>query len=280
MAPKIRISIQKSVPENAEFYYKESKKAKEKLKGARKALEETQKKIDELMKRQEIAISEGYVPERKKVKKRMWYEKFRWFYSGDSFLVVGGKDSTTNEILIKKYLEKDDLVFHADIHGAPFVIIKNPDKKKIPEGTLKEASIAGASYSKAWKLGLGSCDVYYVNPEQVSKKAPSGEYLGKGAFMIYGKKEWFRGVKLEIGIGFKIYNSETEVIGGPVSSIEANSKYYVKIVTGDKKSGELAREIKELILEKSKKGDREKIKKVSLQEIQKWIPGGKGKILR
>lgn len=274
---KFKIDIRKSVPENAEFYYKESKKAKHKVAGAKKALKDTQEKIDKLKKKREVSVVE-YAPHKKKTKTKKWYEKFHWFYSSDNFLVIGGKDATTNEILIKKHLEKHDMVFHADIHGAPFFVIKNPDKKEIPEGTLKETADAAASYSKAWKLGLGSCDVYYVGPEQVSKKAPSGEYLGKGAFMIYGKKQWFRNTKLEIGIGFRM-NDEVGVIGGPIGSVEANSNYSVKIVTGDKKSGELAKEIRELILKKSKKEDAEKIKKVRLEEIQKRIPGGKGRIL-
>jgi len=274
---KFKIDIRKSVSENAEFYYKESKKAKHKAEGAKKALKDTREKIDKLKREREVSVVE-HVPYKKKIKTKKWYEKFHWFYSSDNFLVVGGKDATTNEILIKKYLEKHDMVFHADIHGAPFFVIKNPDRKEIPEDTLREVAYAAASYSKAWKLGLGGCDVYYVSSEQVSKKAPSGEYLGKGAFMIHGKKRWFRNTKLEIGIGFRI-DDEVEVIGGPVSSVEANSDYSVKIVPGGKKSGELAKEIKELIMKKSKNEYAEKIKKIRLEEIQKRIPGGKGRIL-
>jgi len=31
-----------------------------------------------------------------------------------------------NELLYKKYLNKDDLYLHADIHGAGSIVIKNP----------------------------------------------------------------------------------------------------------------------------------------------------------
>jgi len=41
-----------------------------------------------------------------------WYEKFRWFISSDDFLILGGRDATSNEIVIKKHTEKNDLVFH------------------------------------------------------------------------------------------------------------------------------------------------------------------------
>jgi len=83
-------------------------------------------------------------------------------------------------------------------------VIKNPEKKDIPETTLRETAEAAASYSKAWKTGMGSCDVYYVTPDQVSKTAPSGEYLSKGGFTISGRKEYFRGVRLVIAVGFVV----------------------------------------------------------------------------
>lgn len=273
---KFTIDLKKSVSENAGLYYEKSKKAREKIKGARKALEDTLKKIWGLEKEHEISrIREkaGVAREKK------WYEKFRWFFSSDKFLVVGGKDATTNEILIKKHMEKNDVVFHADVHGAPFFIVKNPDGKEIQEETLNETAQAAASYSKAWASGLGSCDVYYVRPEQVSKTAPSGEFIGKGAFMIHGRKEWARGVRLGIAVGFKVIDDNVEVLAGPEDAIIPNSDYYAKIGIGDEKSGEISKKIKELILKKAKKEDVEKIKKIDIQEIQRVIPGGKGRII-
>lgn len=274
---KFTIDLKKSVFENAEFYYEESKRAKEKVKGARKALEETLKKMRELEKNHEISKA-GVEIKEKIAREKKWYENFRWFYSSDKFLVVGGKDATTNEILIKKHLEKNDLVFHADIHGAPFFIIKNPENLEIPEGTKEETAQMAATCSSAWKSGIGGCDVYYVHPEQVSKTPPSGEYIAKGAFMIYGKKEWFRGLKLGITIGLKI-NDDVMVIAGPESAVIPNSDYHVKIGIGDEKSGELSKKIKEFILKKAKKEDIEKIKKVDIQEIQGFIPAGKGRLI-
>lgn len=275
---KFRIDTRKSVPENANFYYKESKKAKKKVEGAKKALEETLKKIEELEREQTGLVERFQIKPREKEKREgEWYERFRWFFSSDKFLVIGGKDATTNEILIKKYLEKDDLVFHADIQGAPFFVIKNPDGREISEETLKETAEMAVSYSKAWKAGWGSCNVYYVKPEQVSKKAPAGEYLVKGAFMIHGKKDWFRGTELGLGIGFKI-NEKSEIISGPVSVVEKKARYFVKIGPGDKKSKQLAEEIKVVVLKNAREEDHEKIKRSRIEEIQKSIPGGKGRI--
>ena len=279
---KFTINIRKSVPDNAEFYYTKAKKAKRKINGVELALKETSKSIAKLEKEKGKII----LVERKKKEqiKKKWYEKFRWFFSSDNLLVIGGKDATTNEILIKKYLEPNDLVFHAQVQGAPFFVIKNPENEQIPVQTLEEAAQASVSYSKAWKAGWGACDTYYIKPDQVSKTAPSGEYLGKGAFMIYGEKKWFRKTELKMAIGFKINEGvevvETvEILAGPVSAITKNSNYYITIGVGDLKSGELAKKVKNLVLKKAKKEDGEKIKRVKIEEIQQCIPGGKGMIM-
>jgi len=270
---KFTIDVNKTVSENAEFYYKKVKRVKKKIEGAERALNKTIELIKKL-KNEEIKEK---IPEKKERKRKKWYEKFRFFHSSDGFLVIGGKDATSNEILIKRYMESNDLVFHSDIHGAPFFIIKNPDNREIPESTKNETAQATASYSRAWTSNYASVDVYAIKPEQVSKHAPSGEYLTKGAFMIYGKKEWFRKTILKIAIGFKI-DRYAEVIGGPLEAVKKNSDYFVSIIPGDKKSKRLAEEIKNKILSKAKKEHIEKIKSIDLHDIQRLIPAGKGRI--
>ncbi len=272
---KFSIDTRKTVSENADYYYKKSKKAKQKVRGAEKALEKTLERIGELEKKE---YEKDKIPEKKKEKRKTeWYEKFRFFHSSDSYLVIGGKDASTNELLIKKHMEGSDLVFHSDIQGAPFFIVKNPDKGEIPESTRIEAAQAAASYSRAWTAGYGAVDVYSVKPEQVSKNAPSGEYLAKGSFMIYGRKIWYRKTLVGIAVGFKL-NDYAEVLGGPVDSVKKNSNYFVELTPGNKKSKTLAEEVKKKILSKAKKEYIDKIDKVDLQEIQKWIPSGKGRI--
>ena len=270
---EIRIDLRKSLPENARGYYERAKKAKAKVAGAKKAIAETRKKIEQLV--EEPAETKITL---KKKKAKRWFEKFRWFESSDGFLVIGGRDATSNEVLVKKHLEPNDLVFHADFHGAPFFIVKNPKKKEIPEQTKKEAAITAASYSKAWGGGKGSCDVYYINPDQVSKTPPAGEYLTKGAFMIYGRKNFLRGVELKVAVGVKL-GEDAEVIGGPVEAIAGQTRHYAKLGVGDMKSGELARRIKDSVMKKASKEDAEKIKSINLGDIQYWIPSGKGSLL-
>jgi predicted ribosome quality control (RQC) complex YloA/Tae2 family protein len=111
------LNLRKSVQDNANKYYLRSKKAEKKLRGAEKKIEETKAKIEEA--KENVAETNKSQKPLSKRRKREWYEKFRWFYSSDGLLVLGGRDATTNEILIKKHMEPGDIVFHAEIVGAP-----------------------------------------------------------------------------------------------------------------------------------------------------------------
>ena len=223
---ELEIYLDKTVEQNAEVYFEKAKKAKKKQKGAEKALIESRKKLEKLEKEkeQELAKIDKKAVE-KKERKKEWYEKFHWFISSEGFLCIGGRDATSNEIVIKKHAEENDLVLHTDMAGSPFFVIK--DGQKAGEETIKEAAQATASYSKAWKLGLSVLDVFYVKPEQVTKKAKSGEFMPKGAFMIYGKTEYLR-PNLEMAIGVK----GEQLIGGPVSAVKKNAEKFMAVVPG------------------------------------------------
>ena len=140
--------------------------------------------------------------------------------------------------MIKKHTEKNDLVLHTDMAGSPFFVIKS-DNKEIPMSTIKEAADATCTFSKAWKLGLQNQDVFYVSPEQVSRKAKSGEYLTKGAFMIYGKTNYGEN-KVNLAIG---NTNENAVMSGPVEAINKHCKKYITWQQGDEKVSSVAKKI-------------------------------------
>lgn len=236
---KLNLEINKTVEENAEVYFNKAKKMKKKLEGAVGALEKSEKQLLRLMK-QKIKEEEK-VEVNVKARKKEWYEKFRWFISSEGFLVIGGRDATSNEIVIKKHTEKNDIVFHTDMAGSPFFVVK-AENKKVPEKTLNEVSDATCSYSRAWKLGLGTSSVFYVTPDQVSKKAQSGEYMQKGAFMIYGKVNYIDN-KINLAIG----NYEGKIMGGPISAVKKNCEKFVEIKVGRKKTSEVAKKIQKKI---------------------------------
>jgi len=273
------IRIDRSIQANAADCYERMKKAQRKLEGAEKALQETQARIQKLQKQwtQKIEQVREEVPSKRA--KKAWYEKFRWFYSSDGFLVVGGRDATTNEILMKKHLEPQDIVFHADIVGAPFVVVKTQGKTP-SEQVIQEAAQFAASYSRAWREMLNVIDVYWVYPHQVSKTPPSGQYLEKGSFIIQGTKNYVRKVPLRVAIGIKKKDEQLWVIGGPVDAINRQTSMYVEVVPGEEKGGTLAKQIRHLLIEKTAKEGRKKMLEISIAEIQQFIPYGKGAIFQ
>jgi predicted ribosome quality control (RQC) complex YloA/Tae2 family protein len=268
------LNLRQSVQVNASGYYAKAKKAEKKLGGAKKAVQDTEAKIVELQRGwiKQTKESGKHPPKRRK---KMWYEKFRWFHSSDGFLVIGGRDATTNEVLIKKHMEPQDIVFHADIHGAPFVLIKTEGKTP-PEQTIVESAQLAASYSQAWKEMFGAIDVYWVSPQQVNKSPPSGQHLKKGAFMIHGSKNYVRSVPLRVAIGVNIKKEQPTVIGGPVEAISTQTDNFFEIVPGKRSSSELAKQIRRLLAKKAPKTLEKLVLKIPLEEIQKFIPSGRG----
>ena len=250
---RIEIDRKKTAFENAGNYFDRSKKLKKKIAGARAALQRY------LKTKPKIPAKKKAAP--RKIAPKKWYEKFRWFRTSDNFLVVLGKDAATNELLIKRHTDSHDIVFHADIAGAPFAVIKT-DGKSVPKSTLDQTAQFAASYSKAWARGLGSIDIYHIGPDQVTKTAPAGEFLPKGAFLITGKKT-FHKPGLQIAIG----NLDGELVWGTPDSVRSQTPKFVTIIPGDRKSLELAKKIKSLLhLE------------TNPDLIQKLIPAGKGKL--
>ncbi len=266
----VELSIEKSLAENINAIYSRSKMLKQKMLRANDALLKTEKLL--LEKREEIVMQKTCV--REKQQKKEWYQKFRWFRSSNGFLVVGGRDATSNEVLIKKHTEKNDLVFHTDVAGSPFVVIK-ASENEIDKKTIDETAQFTASYSRAWKQGVGSLDVFYISPEQVTKKTPSGEYMGHGSFMVYGKKNW---IKTELRIAVCL--SEGAFLCGPVESITSKTGKYVLFGPGTTRAADIAKKIKAELFQISSKEEQDVLRKMSTEGIQKSVPFGSGEILK
>ena len=267
---EFNLDFRKSLTQNADQYYQLSKREENKLKGALSALEKTISKLKQL----EGESKEYSKPEHiKKTRKKEWYEKFRWFITSDNFLVVGGKDAKSNETLIKKFTEKNDIVFHADIHGAPIVVLKSGGKTP-SETALKEAAQFAASYSSAWSKGAGGVDVYYIEPEQISFSPPSGQYLPKGSFIINGPRNYVRNQPLNLMFGIILKDGHPIPVCGPPTAIMKLTKINVPLRIGDLSSGKIAKKIKEYITRIANEEEQVIIEELSLEEIQNILPPG------
>jgi len=200
-----------------------AKKYKQK---ANKALEVLQEKLERREERLERAPPKALL---KVVKAKKWYEKFHWFISTEGVLVIGGRDATQNEILVKKYLDENEVFMHADIHGASVVIVKGLE---FGERTLDEAAVFAAAYSNAWKLGFYSVDVFWVYGRQVSKKPPSGQYLRKGSFMIYGKRNYIRKVPVQLSLGMVSEEGSFSLLIAPPAVVKSKCRDYIVLSPG------------------------------------------------
>ncbi|HNR45314.1 MAG TPA: NFACT family protein, partial [Methanofastidiosum sp.] len=234
------IELKKDVSENANLFYEKSKKMKRKIDGAKIAMDNTEAKL--LTLKEEEEEFEVEAPKAIEKKAREWYERFRWFTSSEGNIVLGGRDSSSNEVIVKKYMEDSDIYFHADAYGAPHVIVK--EGSKATDITLKEAAIFAVSFSSLWKDGYGGGDAYWVKPEQVTKEAPSGEYLKKGAFAIKGKRNYIKSVSIKLTIGI---TSEGKIMCGPDAPIEKYTVKNVKIMPGKHKKESFAKRIAKVL---------------------------------
>jgi len=234
------IELKKDVNENANLFYEKSKKMKRKIDGAKIAMDNAEAKLLSLKEEEEEFEVEK--PKAIKRKAREWYEQFRWFTSSEGHIVLGGRDASSNEVIVKKYMEDSDIYFHADAYGAPHVIVK--DGVKATDITLNEAAIFAVSFSSLWKDGYGGGDAYWVKPEQVTKEAPSGEYLKKGAFAIKGKRNYIRSVSIKLTIGI---TSEGKIMCGPDVPIEKHTVKNVKIMPGKHKKESFAKRMAKIL---------------------------------
>ncbi|RLF76143.1 fibronectin-binding domain-containing protein, partial [Thermococci archaeon] len=109
-----------------------------------------------------------------------------------------------------------------------------------------------------------------ADPSQVTKQAPSGEYLGKGAFMVYGKRNWMHGLPLKLAVGIVKYEDEELPMCGPVDAVKAHTNRYIVIRPGRLKKSELVKKLKHIL---EKWGY-----KVSEEDLMAILPPGNGDV--
>uniref|UniRef100_A0A1B6MPX6 NFACT RNA-binding domain-containing protein n=1 Tax=Graphocephala atropunctata TaxID=36148 RepID=A0A1B6MPX6_9HEMI len=193
---------------NAKRYYDKKRSAAKKqqktVESQGKALKSAEKKTKQALK--EVQAMSTIT----KARKVYWFEKFFWFISSENYLVIGGRDQQQNEVIVKRYLRGSDVYVHADLHGAASVVVKNPSPQPIPPKTLNEAGTMAICYSGAWEAKVHT-SAWWVHADQVSKTAPTGEYLTTGSFMIRGKKNFLPPVHLIMGFSFLFKLEESSV---------------------------------------------------------------------
>lgn len=252
---RLELALGATVVAAAQAYYEEASRAKDKQKGALQAMQETEKALKVARKRhgkredaRERARAEGRRARAAGVppppRRREWFERYRWMRTTDGHLVLAGRDAATNDTVVKKYLKSGDRYAHADIHGAPSVVVKrNAGEAEIPKQALEEACAFGAIHSRAWGSGAGEVAAFWVLPDQVSKTPESGEHLPRGAFVVRGKRNTVRHVEMRAAVGGLSMKDERKAVCGPVACVVAQCDAAVLVGPGGRKGTDVAKEL-------------------------------------
>jgi len=266
---KIKINTKSPLQSIASVLFNEAKKQSGAIKSIENIKIKTEKKLEKLQSKTELEQDISIITE---IRKKNWYERYRWFNTSDNFLVVGGRDAASNSAVVRKHLVKNDKIFHADIFGSPFFIIKNAEDA--PDSSMKEVAHATVCFSRAWREGLYGVKAYWVHPEQVKKSAPSGEFLPKGSFTIEGQRNFINPGNLKLAVGIIPQEDGYSLTCGPPETIKKNSICYAIIEPHGLEMVDAAKKIR---IEFSKMYD-EITKKISIDDFVRIMPAGKSQI--
>lgn len=200
------------------------------------------------------------------VRKKAWYERYRWFFTAGGLLAVGGRDSSSNSSIIRKHLEPGDAVFHAEVGGSPFFVLKGALAHRPAEqdrgrhrqprdaaaaaasqAGLAEAAHATVCFSRAWREAMYGLSAYWVEPEQVKKSAPSGQFLPRGSFTIEGRRNFVRVPALRLAVGMAPAGSGRggpAIACGPPQAVREFCSAYATIEPGGMTASDAAKRLR------------------------------------
>ena len=268
---KIKINTKSALQSIASTLFNEAKKQSGAIDSIQAIKEKTEKKLEKFLSKTEsekdlIVVSE--------IRKKNWYERYRWFFTTDGILTIGGRDAASNSAVIRKHLVKNDKVFHGDIFGSPFFILK--EAENVPDASMNEVAHATVCFSRAWREGLYGVSAYWVNPEQVKKSAPSGEFLPKGSFTIEGQRNFIKSETLRLAVGIIPQDEDYVLTCGPPEPIKKNSICYAIIEPHGLEMVEAAKKIRIEFL----KIYEDITRKINIDEFVRALPAGKSQIIK
>lgn len=161
------------------------------------------------------------------------YKKYRWFITSTGILVVGGKNATQNDELLKKIkkIKEDFIVMHTASPGSPFSIILE-DVNKINEADLDETAIFTGCFSQAWKSGKkAEIDIFKIS--QINKS----KIMKAGTWRVSGKIE-----RMKVSLRLSLVRQKGVLRGVPAKYIKKKDSLLI-IEPGKKIKDEIADEI-------------------------------------
>ena len=266
---KIEVNSNSPLQSIASVLFNEAKRKSGAIKSIEQIKNNTQKKLAKL---QSTAKTEKDSVSFAEIRKKNWYERYRWFFTSDGILAIGGRDAPSNSAVVRKHLGKNDKIFHADIFGSPFFILK--DAENPPTASMNEVAQATVCFSRAWREGMYGVSAYWVEPEQVKKSAPSGQFLPKGSFSIEGQRNFVKISTLKLAVGIIPQGDDYVVTCGPPETIKKNSICYAIIEPHGADMVDSAKKIRLEFL----KLEEEITKKINIDDFVRALPAGASQI--
>jgi len=127
---------------------------------------------------------------------------YRWFYTSEGKLVIGGKSEEQNESVLRNFLRPYFVVMHTSKPGSPFMIIQSSEPSK---KDLEETAIFCACFSKQWKSGSKEVDIDVFNGSQMYKD----KTMKTGTFGVKGRK---KKVKTKLDLILIIQNGKLRAV--------------------------------------------------------------------
>ena len=237
---KVKINLNSPLPSIASTLFDESKKQKGAIASIEKLIKKTEDQLEKTIEKGEIAKGSISFSD---IRKKSWFERYRWFFTSDGILAVGGRDSSSNSALVRKHIEKDDKIFHAEINGSPFFILKDRNDG-LMSLSLEETAQATVCFSRAWQTSAHGLNSFWVKPDQIKRAAPTGQSMGKGSFMIYGTRNFIKVSSLKLAIGILKENEDYLMMCGPPEPIKKKCLCYALIEPGGSTISDVAKKIR------------------------------------
>ncbi|TLY09444.1 MAG: fibronectin-binding domain-containing protein [Thaumarchaeota archaeon] len=269
---KIKVNLQSSIQAIASVLFNESKKQLRAIDTIESERKKTEKNLETFRKQASIARESVVFTVQKK---KEWYERYRWFFTSDNLLAIGGRDASSNSSVIRKHLDKNDKVFHAEIVGSPFFVLKNEAEDKV--SSVTEVAQATVCFSRAWREGLYGLNAYWVRPDQIKTAAPSGQFIAKGSFVIEGTRNFVQVSSLQLSVGLYEKNDNYSLMCGPPSAVKKKCIYFVTIEPTGQEMTEIAKKIKLEFLKFEEK--KEVIKSINIDDFIRALPAGDSHII-
>lgn len=198
---------------------------------------------------------------------KLAYQKYRWFFTSSSKLVVGGKNAEQNEQIIKNFVKPTSIVMHTKEPGSSFVVLQSNASAK----DLEEASIFCACFSQQWKKVRRSkmkkrkgkktkkVEVHVFKGSQTYKD----KKMKKGTFGVLGKVG-----KREVPLSLFLTKQKRKLRAVPFSAVFSKRKTgkIIEIFPGNISKEKTADKIFEILKNR-------KIK-TTKQEIMQALPAG------